>query len=50
MRVRFPGREGPLEEGMAIHSRMLACRIPRAEEPGGLPSTDHKHSDTPEGT
>ena len=32
------GREDPLEEGMAAHSRMLACRIPRAERPGGLQS------------
>ena len=28
----------PLKEGMAIHSSILAWRIPRAEEPGGLHS------------
>ena len=28
--------ENPLEEEMAIHSSMLAWRIPRREEPGGL--------------
>ena len=39
MRVRFLGREGPLEEGMAIHSSILASRIPRTEEPGRLQST-----------
>ena len=30
------GQEDPLEEGMAIHSRNLAWRIPWTEEPGGL--------------
>ena len=30
------GREDPLEEEMATHSRILAWRIPRTEEPGGL--------------
>ena len=29
-------REDPLEEGMAIHSSILAWRIPCTEEPGGL--------------
>ena len=33
-----PGLEDPLEEGMAAHSRILAGRIPQAEEPGGLQS------------
>ena len=28
-----------LEKEMATHSRVLAWRIPRMEEPGGLPST-----------
>ena len=32
------GQEDPLEEGMAIYSSMLACRIPWTEEPGGLQS------------
>ena len=34
--VRFLGWEDPLEEGMATHSSILAWRIPRAEESGGL--------------
>ena len=34
--VEFLGREDPLEEGMATHSSILAWRIPRTEEPGGL--------------
>ena len=33
--VRSLGREDPLEEGMAIHSSILAWRIPWTEEPGG---------------
>ena len=32
------GWEGPLEEGMATHSGILAWRIPWTEEPGGLQS------------
>ena len=30
------GREDPLEKGTATHSRILAWRIPWAEEPGRL--------------
>ena len=30
------GWEDPLEGGMAIHSSVLAWRIPWTEEPGGL--------------
>ena len=30
------GQEDPLEEGMTTHSSILAWRIPRTEEPGGL--------------
>ena len=30
------GLKDPLEEGMAIHSSILAWRIPWTEEPGGL--------------
>jgi len=38
--VRDPlGWEDPLEEGMAIHSSILAWRIPWTEEPGRLQST-----------
>ena len=36
--VRSLGWEDPLEKEMATHSRILARRIPRTEEPGGLPS------------
>ena len=32
----YLGREEPLEKEMATHSSMLAWRIPRTEEPGGL--------------
>ena len=35
---RSLGWEGPLEEGMATHSSVLAWRIPRTEEAGGLQS------------
>ena len=34
--VRSLGREDPLEEGMATHSRILVWEIPWTEEPGGL--------------
>ena len=33
-----PGLGRSLEEGMAAHSSILAWRIPRTEEPGGLQS------------
>ena len=32
------GQGDPLEEGMATHSSILAWRIQRTEEPGGLQS------------
>ena len=32
------GWEDPLEKGTATHSSILAWRIPRTEEPGGLHS------------
>ena len=35
----IPGMERPLGEGMASHSSILAWRIPRTEETGGLQST-----------
>ena len=38
MRVPSPGQEDPLEQGRATHFNILACRIPRTEEPGGLQS------------
>ena len=45
-RIRLPAQEmlgslsqeDPLEEEMATHSSILAWRIPRSEEPGGLQS------------
>ena len=37
--VQSLGQEDPLEKGMAIHSSILAWRIPCAEEPGGPQST-----------
>ena len=36
--VRSLGREDPLEKETATHSSILAWRIPRTEEPGGLQS------------
>ena len=37
-RVRSLGWEVPLEKGLAIHSSILAWRIPWTEKPGGLQS------------
>ena len=39
--VRSLGREDPLEKEMAIHSSILAWRIPWTEKPGRLQSTVH---------
>ena len=36
--VRSLDQEGPLGEGMAIHSNILAWSIPQTEKPGGLQS------------
>ena len=38
MQVQFLGEEDPPEEGMAIHSSILAWRISQTEEPGELQS------------
>ena len=38
MRIQSLGQEDPLEEEMAIHSRILAWKIPWTEEPGRLQS------------
>ena len=46
--VRSLGREDPLEKGMTTHSSILAWRIPRTEEPGGLQSMSLKVSDMTE--
>ena len=37
-RIRSLGWKDPLENIMATHSSILAWRIPRTEEPGGLQS------------
>ena len=37
--VQSLGWEDPLEEGVASHSSILARRLPRTEEPGGLQFT-----------
>ena len=44
-RVRSLGQEDPLEEEMATHSSILAWRIPRTEESGGLQFMDCKELD-----
>ena len=44
-RVPSLGREDPLEEGMATHCSILAWRIPRTEEPGGLQFLGAKQSE-----
>ena len=38
MQVLSLGREDPLEEGMEIHSSILAWRSPQTEEPDQLQS------------
>ena len=38
--VRSLGLEDPLEKEMAIHSGILAWKIPWTEEPGGLQSME----------
>ena len=47
--VQSLGQEDPLEEGMAIHSSILAWRISWTEELAGY-SPDCKESDTTEAT
>ena len=46
MQVPSLGQEDPLEEGMAIHSSILAWRTPWTEEPGC--PWGHKELDTTE--
>ena len=36
--VQLLSQEDPLEEGMATHASILARRLSRTEEPGGLQS------------
>ena len=47
--VRSLGQEDPLEKGMATHSIILAWRIPRTVEPGGLQPWGGKESDKTKG-
>ena len=43
--VRSLGQEDPLEKEMAIHSSILAWKIPWTEELGGLKSMGPQESD-----
>ena len=38
--IQSLGWEDPLEQEMAAHSRILAWRISRTEEPGGMQSIE----------
>ena len=42
------GQEDPVEKEMAIHSSILAWRIPWTKEPGGLTGHEISGSDTTE--
>ena len=44
-RVQSLSGEDPLEEGMATHSRIVAWRIPRTQESGGLQSMGFSRSE-----
>ena len=46
----IPGQEGPLEEGMAAHSSVLAWRTPWTEEPGSYSPQGCKESERIEAT
>ena len=46
--VQFLGWENPLEKGIAMHSSILAQRIPQTEEPGRLHLWACKESDVTE--
>ena len=46
MRVQSLGWEDPMEKRMATHSSILAWRIPRIEESGGLHSMGSHKSQT----
>ena len=48
MQVQSLSREDLLEEEMAIHSSILAWKIPWTEEPGGLQSMGRKGLDMTE--
>ena len=38
--IQYLGQEDPLEVGLTTHSSILAWRILRTEEPGGLQSIE----------
>ena len=44
--VQSLGQEDPLESGMATHSRILAWKIPRTEEPDGLLYSSQCHEES----
>ena len=44
--VQSLGLKDPLEKGMAIQSSVLAWRIPRTEEPGGIQSMGPQKNST----
>ena len=46
MQVQSLGQENPLEKGMAMHSSILAWRIPWTEEPGRLQSVGSQRDTT----
>ena len=46
--VQFLGQEDPLEKEMAMHSSIIAWRIPRTEEPGRIQSIGSQETDTPQ--
>ena len=48
--VQSLGQVEPLEKRTAIHSNILAWRIPWTEEPGGYSPWGHKESDMTEAT
>ena len=45
---QYLGQKDPLEKGKATHSSILAWRIPRTQEPGGLQSMGYKQPDITE--
>ena len=47
MQVQYLSGEDPLEKEIATHSNILAWKIPRTEEPGGLQSMALQKSQTP---
>ena len=50
MQVQFLGQEDPLEKGMAIHSNILAWRIPWTEGSAVYSPWGHRKSNTLEAT